>query len=442
MAGCWSSSITDAGKSNHREPPSEVIPGMLVPSLLIRLTQRASVFQLSIRSQNATTELLRQHRRKIAANTVLPSATPEQRDLVLRDCSDEELLARAKRASPGTVERTETRASSVVAQAETAGVNVWTLVEERSGNYNSWYTFKAGVQRYLEDKIVETRREVATWQRDSQVSAPSGGLEEAGVRLLMRMNSLATALLQVPSGAPERFKGDGRAKRYAKKSKSASIRTVDEDWRERVAEMMTGDLKLLFLVQCVTGCRPQELANGVQVRLCRDGTMVTRVRGAKCDQFVGQPSRSLRLSAASGVTRMLGQMLKAGRSVDSRDYDLGQVNTYAKRVARACASAFPSRKGRKKLSPYSVRHQFKADLVAMGWTKVEIAMAMGHSTTRSGTAYGQGGRGGGSGVKPIAIKAQRPVKLRGTYPMARSGASSTRAATAKVGMPSRKRPKL
>lgn len=406
------------------------------------MTQRASVLQLSIRSQNATTELLRQHRRKVAANTVLPSATPEQRDLVLRNFSDEELLARAKRASLGTVERTETRAASVVAQAETAGVNVWTLVEKRSGNYNSWYTFKAGVQRYLEDKIVETKREVAIWQRDSQLSAPSSLLEEAGVRLLMRINSLATALLQVPLGAPEGFKGNGRAKRYAMNSKSISIRTADDDWRERVAEMMTGDLKLLFLVQCVTGCRPQELANGVQVRLCRDGTMVTRVRGAKCDEFVGQPSRSLSLSTAGGVTRMLGQMLKVGLTVDSRKCNFGQVNTYAKSVARACAKAFPGRKGRRKLSPYSARHQFKADLVGMGWSKVEIAMAMGHSTTRSGTAYGQGGRGGGSGVKPIAIKAQRPVKLRGTYPMARSGASSTRAATAKAGMPSKKQQKL
>lgn len=406
------------------------------------MTQRASVLQLSVRSQKASTEVLRRHRRNVAANTVLPSATPEQRDLVLRDFRDEELLARAKRASPGTVERTETRAASVVAQAETAGVNVWTLVEERSGNYNSWYTFKAGVQRYLEDKIVEAKRDVAIWQRNSQVSEPSSRLEDAGVRLLMRLNGLAAALLQVPSGAPERFKGDGRAKRHARNSKSASIRTADEDWRERVAEMMTGDLKLLFLVQCVTGCRPQELANGVQVRLCRDGTMVTRVRGAKCDEFVGQPSRSLRLSTASGVTQMLGQMLKVGLTVDSRKCSLGEVNTYAKSVARACARAFPSRKGRRKLSPYSARHQFKADLVAMGWTKVEIAMAMGHSTTRSGTAYGQGGRGGGSGVKPIAIKAQRPVKLRGAYPMARSGASSTRAAAAKAGMPSKKRLKL
>src|SRR5213592_4972304 len=100
------------------------------------------VLQLSLLLQRATTELLKRHRRKVAANTVLPSATPEQRDVALRGYSDDELLARAKRAGPATVERTETRAAAAFAEAETAGVSVWTLVEERSGNYDSWYTFK------------------------------------------------------------------------------------------------------------------------------------------------------------------------------------------------------------------------------------------------------------------------------------------------------------
>jgi integrase len=388
--------------------------------------------------QSETTKLLKRHRRQVAANTVLPSSTPAQRDIALRGYSDEELLARAKRASPATIERMETRAVAVFAEAETSGVSVWTLVEERSGNYNSWYTFKAGVQRYLEDELAATKWQLDCWQRDVNAKGPSSSLESAGGSLVRRLAALSVALRQIPSGAPERFKSDGKTKRYAKHSKSVSIRTVDEDWRERVAGAMLGDLKLLFLLQCVTGCRPQELANGVQVRLRRDGTIVARVKGAKCDEVVGQPSRCLRLAKANGVTLMLARMLEVGHTLDSRKCDLGSVNTYAKRVARACARAFPERKERRRLSPYSARHQFKADLVAAGWSRVEVAMAMGHSTTRSGTAYGQGGRGGGGGVRPIAIKARRPVKLRGEYPQARTGP----AANTLGGMPRRNKPRM
>lgn len=397
------------------------------------------VLQLSMLIQRATTELLRRHRRKVAANTVLPSATPEQRDVALRGYNDEELFARAKRAAPATVERTETRAAAAFAEAETAGVSVWTLVEERSGNYDSWYTFKAGVQRYLEDEIAATKRQLDRWQRESKAKGLSPGWQSTGARLVTRLEALAEALQEVPAGAPERFKEDGKSKRYAKHSKSASIRTADDDWRERAADAMVGDLKLLFLLQCVTGCRQQELANGVQARLLRDGTIVTRVRGAKTDEVAGQPSRCLRLSVSEGITLMLARMLKVGRTLDSRKCNLGRVNTYAKSVARACARAFPDRKGRRRLSPYSARHQFKADLVAAGWTKAEIAMAMGHSTTRSGTAYGGGGRGGSGGVKPIAIKALRPVKLRGAHPKARSAPTATK--TAQGSTPRRNKPR-
>lgn len=397
------------------------------------------MLQVSLHMQRATTELLTRHRRRVAANTVLPSATPEQRDVALRGYSDEELLARAKRAGPATVERMETRAAAAFAEAETAGVTIWTLVEERSGNYDSWYTFKAGVQRYLEDEIASTKRQLDHWQRERKTTGPSRTLDSAGARLVTRLNALAMALQQLPSAAPQRFKGDGKAKRYARNSKSASIRTADDDWRERAADAMVGDIKLLFLLQCVTGCRPQELANGVRVRLLRDGTMMTRVRGAKTDEIAGQPWRCLRLSTSGGSSLMLARMLKVGRTLDSRKCALGRVNTYAKSVARACEMAFPDRQGKKKFSCYSVRHQFKADLVAAGWTKAEIAMAMGHSTTRSGTAYGRGGRRGGGGVEPIAIKALRPVMLRGSHPKARSGAMAIK--TEQGSTSSRRKPK-
>lgn len=387
-------------------------------------------------------ELLKQHRRRVAANTVMPSATATQREVVLHKFSDEELIARAKRASTSTLKRMKTRASAAVVDAQVSGCNLWDLVDMRSGNYNSWYTFKAGVQRYLEDDLAEAKQRLERLVSIGSPSSNSRSFQEEMADLESRVRLLSDLLRGVPADVPDRFRGDGRKKRYARKSKSRSIKTVAEDWREMAACAMPGGLKLLFLLQCVTGCRPQELENGVQARRCRDGTIVTRVKGAKCDDFAGQPSRSLRLVPVAGVTLMLAGLLQVGRTLDSRRCGLGRVNTYAKKVSRICAHVFPERHGKHRLSPYSVRHQFKADLVAGGWGKSEIAMAMGHSTTRSGTAYGFGGRGGGGAVKPIAVKAQRPVKLRGESPMARSGPPIHHSGAVNASVAKRKRPKF
>jgi integrase len=387
------------------------------------------VLALSLLVQRTTTELLKRHRRQVAANTVMPSATLEQRQVALGGHSDEELIGRAKRAGAGTLQRTETRAAGAFEEAEDAGVSVWALVEERSGNYDSWYTFKAGVQRYLEDELAELKRQLDRWQRERRAKGPTPQSDGAGATLMARMEVFAGALQQVPLTAPDRFVGDGKSRRSPENSKSKSIRTASDEWRERAAEEMSGNLRLLFLLECVTGCRPQELENGVQARLLRDGTIVTRVKGAKTDDIAGQPTRFMRLVASDGITQCLARQLKVGCTLNSRMLDLGKVNTYAKRVARACARAFPKRTGRAKLSCYSIRHQFKADLKAGGWSAAEVAMAMGHSTTRSGTAYGRGGHGAGGGVKPLVVRAARAVKLRAKPPIARKAATAKAAAS-------------
>lgn len=382
------------------------------------------LLELSARIRRSADTLLRKHRRRVAESTLMPSATPEQRDVALRRYSDDEVFVRAKRAARSTVVRTSKRAASVFAKAETLGIDVWSIVELRSGSYDSWYTFKAGVQRYLEDELDAARRNLAAWQGEADAFESLDESKAACARILLRVHALSEALRRTPARPPERFKSDGKGKRHVGRSKSHSIRSAKLDWRECVADELLGDRKLLFLLQCSTGCRPQELANGVQARLCRDGSLVTRIKGAKCDEYVGQPSRCLKLDASRGIASLLANMLKVGVTLDSRSCSLGHVNTYAKCVARACEAAFPRRKGKSRLSAYSARHQFKADLVKAGWSKVDIARAMGHSTTRSGSAYGQGGQRGSGSVSLVAVKAIRPVKLRGEYPRARSGAAT------------------
>jgi len=381
--------------------------------------------RLSHEMQRWTTDLLMRHRRMVAENKAMPKASRQQRVIALRDRSSEDLRSLAKLPAAETVERYMTRAASALRESWEKRSSVWTLVEERSGNIDSWYTFKAGVQYYLEAQLGGVKRALDQWQRVRRCEGASLESDYLGTSLLQQLRRLGESLEQTPTQAPARFKGDGRSRRYQKRSKSASLRAVAQDWRERCALTMDSSLKLPFLIQCVTGCRPQELANGVQVRLLRDGTLVTRVRGAKTDDVAGQPVRSMRLGTRCGGAQLLASLLKVGDTLDSRKLGIGEVNTYGRKVARACARAFPERKGRMRLSAYSVRHQFKADLAAAGFSPAEIAMAMGHSTTRSGTAYGRGGRAGGAGVSPLAIKARRAVRSRSPYPVQHNVAAAS-----------------
>jgi integrase len=392
-----------------------------------------SLLQGVMQMQRETGALLRAHRRKVALNKLLPKGTPEQREVALGGLSDDQLLAMVTKVHVATAATYRSRARSVYEDAQKLGVNVWRLVDERAGNVDSWYTFKAGLQHYLEEEVVSAKRALDAWQRDRKAHGPSTTSNDTGKAILKRLGRFADALEAVPATAPVRFKGDGRSKRHATKSKSRSITAVSPIWREQAVEHMSGDLRLLFLLQCTTGCRPQELANGVQVRLLRDGSLVARVKGAKTSRVAGQPVRSIRLRTSDGVVHLLAKELKVGVTLHSKSLALGQVDTYGVRVARACAKAYPERKRQRRLSAYSARHQFKADLVAAGWPRDEIAMAMGHSTTRSGTAYGKGGKSGGGGVKPVAVKARRPVKQRSPHP--RPSQDAAPSFSAKAGLP-------
>lgn len=374
--------------------------------------------------QVLSTEILADYRRRLAENKTLPKASPDQRAVALGHLTILQLLGSVDEASPATAARYLTRGASALASARKKGLELWEHVDQHSGNLQSWYAFKAGVQHYLEVETVRLKRALDKWQGDRQLGGRSAQALAAGKDIVVELMEKVSLLAKTPTDPPERLKGDGKSKQYAANSKSKSIRGIESNWREKCALGLTGSFRLLFLMHCVTGCRPKELENGVQVRLRRDGSLVTRVRGAKLTNVAGQPARGMKLRANSGIAKMLADCLTVGVTLSSRNFGLGAVNSYAKRVARACAQAYPERTGGEKLSAYSLRHQFKADLIAACLSKAQIARAMGHRTERSGTAYGQGGRGGGGGVKPIAVKATRAVKARSPHPGAKKNGAS------------------
>jgi integrase len=388
--------------------------------------------------QRDTTQLLHDQRVKVALNKLCPRhrsddearTAEKRRELRAGFNSDKELIAAAGRPAPVTAARYRVRAKGVFADAQQMQCSVWKLVEERSRNVDSWYTFKAGMRFFLMEKVGQAKKVIDEWRAARRAGTPAPFPKSTFDYAIRLLPALATALAATPDGAPpEKYKSGGS--RPGVNSKAASIKGRPDDWREQVAATMEGSTKLLFLMQCVTGCRPAELKRGMSVMLAEHGELEFSVAGAKVGKYAGQPLREGGIEAKNGVAGELAKMLKVGLRVDSAPL-MDVVNTYCRLVARRAEKVFPTKKANRRLSAYSSRHQLRADLRGSGVSREKTAQMMGHTTTKSATYYGTGGRAGRGAVKLSQVSATRPVKQRATYPGQTRQAKAT---TASAGAP-------
>ena len=348
--------------------------------------------------QIATTKLLRDHDVRLARNKyaalhgTLDPAQPDQW-----------FIDQAMPPGEETQKKYMGRGQKLFEEAGDLGEDVWSLMEKRSGSARSWNTGKAALRFFLAKHMREVKREI-----DKLMDKAVAGA--AYRKLLKTLVALASALAEVPTGKPAKFL-PGSGFKQAHRSKSLSARHASEDWRERIAAALPKNYRAGWLIQCATGCRPKELANGVKLMLLPDGGLAFRVTGAKVGKRSGQQWRDLNISAdEAGVVKMLAGLLKPGRPVSFQLPCL--VNTYGRAVARCCRKVFPNDDPRKLLTAYSARHQRKADWKKAGMNRVDLAMALGHRTTRSAVFYGRRVRGRASAVKPLAVRAADQVKVR------------------------------
>lgn len=376
--------------------------------------------------QRRTTELRRQHRVRIALSKLAPrGATAATQQAILdRYETHEALFAVAGEPSAATVKAYRKIAVPLLDAATKSDRNVWALVEERAGVPKSWYAMKAAVQFVLLDTIRLSKQVIDGWLRAQQGVRTNHEVREAFELAQFMLVTHANALDATPTGGlPEKFAG---VSTRSINSKSRSIQGRPANWRERIAQTLPEDLKVPYLIQAVTGCRNEELVRGVSVVLLDGGWLECTVVGAKCGKHAGQEQRTFKVSMSSGgVVAMLGALMRPGLPVQSTAL-VSKADTYRKAVARASARVFPAKRAVRQLSAYSLRHQFKKD-ASQTVSREDEARAMGHATTRSACAYGNGGKSGSGAVTPHAIKATRAIKVRASFP---GDASAKRAGTA------------
>ncbi len=254
----------------------------------------------------------------------------------------------------------------------------------------SWHTVRAALLHQAAETFGQGRRACDQAQRD-------GDLERAArMALVTRRAVMAFERVQVA----ERPSVDA-----PRQTKRRSLPRSD-DWQARVWEAATPVQRPGIAVLWAVGCRPAEIAMGVDVirRPRPDGRVIVEVRipGAKVTEVSGQPSRRLAIDGMTPQGRALLDAL-GGR-------DALTIRRPAKRLTKDLA-AIRAKIGLK-VSPYSLRHQASANLKAeLGpAASKKVAEALGHATTRSQGRYGsvRQAQSGGSGV--VGVKASREVR--------------------------------
>ena len=160
-------------------------------------------------------------------------------------------------------------------------------------------------------------------------------------------------------------------------SKRRSLKGLPIDWREQVIGKLTGYHRDWAWLMAICGCRPSEIALGINVRPDGDGVTIT-IRGTKTDRGHGQPKRVLHVS---------GNLVDVGQIGCERTIKSVSANAVSTALGRAGRAVFGSKRARL-VSAYSFRHQVASDLKASGMPAEEASAFLGHASAETKRYYG------------------------------------------------------
>jgi integrase len=190
-------------------------------------------------------------------------------------------------------------------------------------------------------------------------------------------------------------------KRHSKKYMLQRLARYD-DWRISLFDAMPTKYKAASAVMHLTGCRPSELKNVVELKIVGD-RLALSIIGTKVTKSSGQPKRVLVVDPNDSVAAYLRDQVKAGLQY----VHIISPKALTEAVAAAGHKAFPKLKAR--ASPYLWRHALSSDMKSAGLSSDQIAMVLSHRVTRTQTYYGRHAHGSGS-VSIVAVHATLGVR--------------------------------
>ena len=272
----------------------------------------------------------------------------------------------------------------------------------------TWYKYKAAYQFGAALMIRKLLRDADKLEKTDKTKAKL--YREEALRLGEELKSLSPDYEKkhrLNHPAPS-----NQAKPYTKskiEGKRKALRGLPTNWVGRLIDELPIQHQKAALVMALTGCRPAELEKGVWLEAVDHDHLKITIKGAKyIKNKQGQKQRVLKF-ALEDAHRLFNLAYEEPRLV--------WINkeAFRKAIRRAAGNL-----GFKGVSPYSLRHQFAANLKSESgkkWTHEDLAKALGHITDRCQQFYGHPNQARGRGSGILAVQASTSIKNnRGVIP--------------------------
>ena len=193
------------------------------------------------------------------------------------------------------------------------------------------------------------------------------------------------------------------------KSKKYQVAKLPKNWRERYFNHILAKRSkyaAAIALLALTGCRPSEIENGITLHLQADQSIKVHIEGKKThDGQYGQAVREFVITDdGPEYAYLVAEMRKNNNQILIQ---VASANALGEQMRKYGKQVFPKMAGA--ISPYTYRHAFAKNIKSTLDSKVDIAVAMGHSNDKSQRYYANKGKDGG-GFKIEQIEGTREVK--------------------------------
>lgn len=244
---------------------------------------------------------------------------------------------------------------------------------------------------------------------DQQVTAATAAMERMNFPLAEEhITQAENACLWLELILSEKFKHDCLLSddcRTARSTKSASLKGLPEDWRDRLQQRIEDRFSRFWpavIALLLTGCRPEEVLRGIPVTSMGDGSVTFAISSAKGGN---SRLRYITILPSDPFSQLAQRLAAANESIRLPGTEHWWKNRLGDSIRKVGKELWPGKKVT--ISSYSLRHQMAADLKSAGLSDQEVAAAMGHSDVKTKSLYGRA-RHGRQG-RAFMIRSEIPV---------------------------------
>ena len=278
-----------------------------------------------------------------------------------------------------------------------------------------YYVLKGAYQHGLASRIAKNLDEIQALTRHAQTAAED---QIDHLKRIVRRDYEKLAE-QKPDYSRTRYRNSLQAAhevpfdpkpRKGKRQYLGRLNRFYPDWQERIYATIAKQHRPLVATLAVTGCRPDEFSKGVQLRIA-EGQLIVTINGSKTNSGYGQKVRTMTFEPSTPMEQILFAIVEqAGGTIQLRP--AASLRAIREAFRRAVTKGL-GKNWADKVSQYSFRQQFAADLKKGRLDKELVALALGHCSDMTQGHYGlarQGQKGTRRGLREV--EGSQPVKSR------------------------------